>query len=74
MLRLTLLLYLPVLQKNGSDAYEFEKYLKEKYKSFNISKEVGKKVISSGYTELYATEILEDLIVTIQNYGGLIDD
>lgn len=60
--------------KNSDSAYEFEKYLKEKYKLFNLPHERGKQVISSGYTELYSIDILGDLILTMQNYGGLLDN
>lgn len=55
--------------KDGYAAYFFEKYLKEKYKSFNVCHDIGKQIIKSGFTELYQTDILKDVTITINNYG-----
>lgn len=53
---------------NESEAYRFERYLKTKFKEFNIRKEVGKGIVDSGFTELYSTDILPELVTSIEFY------
>jgi len=50
------------------EAYRFERYLKTKFKEFNIEKSLGKDIVDSGFTELYSTGILPELITSIKFY------
>ena len=49
------------------DALKFEKYMLNKYKSFNLYPEFSKLFISNGFTEIFSYEILKFVLEDIKN-------